>query len=168
KLKVNILNAIEIIVESWDKVTEKTINNCFSHAFFDRKEDSINEVCETSSEINTLSNIIHCVDKNEILPDVPELSLFEYPNIAAIVDELIDTGTVDEASVEDEPAVIVKPTLRDVESAVETLRLFLLTTEESKPEEFMLLRSIALKNKNNRETRRVQKRLLDFNFTKKK
>ncbi|KAF7684248.1 Tigger transposable element-derived protein 6, partial [Cucumispora dikerogammari] len=30
KLKVNILNAIEIIVESWDKVTEKTINNCFS------------------------------------------------------------------------------------------------------------------------------------------
>ncbi|KAF7690723.1 hypothetical protein CDIK_2696 [Cucumispora dikerogammari] len=114
KLKVNILKAIEIIVESWDKDTKKTINNCFSHTFFDRKEDSINEVCKTSSEINTLSNIIHCVDKDEILRDVPELFLFEYPNIADIVDKLIDTDTVDEASVEDEPAVIVKSTLRDV------------------------------------------------------
>ncbi|KAF7685431.1 Tigger transposable element-derived protein 6 [Cucumispora dikerogammari] len=123
RLKVNILNAIEIIVESWDKVIEKIINNCFSHTFFDRKENSINEVCETSSEINTLSNIIHCVDKDKILHDVQELSIFEYLNIAAIEDELIDTDTVDKASVEDESAVIVKPTLRDVEGAVKNTKV---------------------------------------------
>ncbi|KAF7689893.1 hypothetical protein CDIK_2782 [Cucumispora dikerogammari] len=71
---VNMLNAIEIIVESWNKITEITINNCFSHAFFYKKNNSTNEVSETSYEINTPSNITHCVGKNKILLVLSELS----------------------------------------------------------------------------------------------
>jgi hypothetical protein len=38
KPKLNILGAMRFIVESWDKVTPKTIQNCWFHTGFGRRK----------------------------------------------------------------------------------------------------------------------------------
>ena len=135
--KISILHALQLLVASWNDVTESTVVNCFRKAKISAKdqenamEDLDDPFKELEKDLTELRKIdptlvpqdlnaheIVGVDENVITTDNPQTDEEILESIRADKDEEdIDTETVE---IFDEP--INKPTKAEIENALETLQ----------------------------------------------
>lgn len=120
--KINILQAIQFISDSWRDVSSQTIKNCFRKCDFSEESYNIDQQLEPNSEENdnvrVLNNVefeqldsnVQCYDQNEYVDDV-------------IIQSIQDQYNSDEDT-DEEPDPPIR--LQEAKKSLETLRLFFL------------------------------------------
>ncbi|CAB5352778.1 unnamed protein product [Rhizophagus irregularis] len=95
-LKMDVLQAIQYIIKSWNEVTAETIYNCWNHTgilpdieFLDNIEDDDSIFNEISEILETL-NLPNSMDAEEFLNIPEENIVYEIPEDNQIITELVE------------------------------------------------------------------------------
>jgi len=147
-LKMNVLQAIQYIIQSWNEITAYTIENCWNHVKIlsaDDIEDDIYEDDdlmlddELSKAIEAL-NLPNMMQVKEFLTIPEEDIVYEIPDISEFTDMFKNKPTSDPDEVDDS----VETEIIHINEALQnlkTLKLFLLQ-EENASEQIKLVEKI--------------------------
>ncbi|XP_028677229.1 tigger transposable element-derived protein 4-like [Erpetoichthys calabaricus] len=138
--KVNVLQAVTFVADSWRKISSETIQNCFSHSGFrhlilqmdvdmpiesEKNDENVElQQVENYEEFLSIDNELHCYDKNED---------YDASIVARIVAKHM-TASEDQESNDDDPNELVQVTTQDARKCIEILcRYFMQEGNEGSP-----------------------------------
>ncbi|VVC45663.1 Homeobox domain-like,HTH CenpB-type DNA-binding domain [Cinara cedri] len=118
--KINILQAIQFVADSWRKVSSVTIQHCFAHCGFRTLID-----LPIPSFVSIENNVAQCVGNGELFLKIDDgVQCFnENENYDNILDEIAERSLQNEESDENDDVQPVKIT-REAEKCIDQLRLY--------------------------------------------
>lgn len=146
-LKMDVLQAIQYIIKSWEEITPETIRNCWQHtkilpptvnSAYNVRETNIPTLEELSDSIEALK-LSNAMSADEILNNSEEEVVYEVPDddneiIEGLVEIFKKQSEVPE-DIEDDKDDSIEPVVINVDEALKSLnnvRAFLLQEENSK------------------------------------
>ncbi|CAB5366685.1 unnamed protein product [Rhizophagus irregularis] len=142
-LKMDVLQAIQYIIKSWNEVTAETIYNCWNHTgilpdteFLDNIEDDDSIFNEISEILETL-NLPNSMDAEEFLNIPEENIVYEIPEDNQIITELVEMfkkksdENTDDLDEMDDSTEVVPVSIKVALKSLKKLHTFLLQQEDT-------------------------------------
>ncbi|CAB5387168.1 unnamed protein product [Rhizophagus irregularis] len=142
-LKMDVLQAIQYIIKSWNEVTAETIYNCWNHTrilpdteFLDNIEDDDSIFNEISEIFETL-NLPNSMDAEEFLNIPEENIVYEIPEDNQIITELVEMfkkksdENTDDLDEMDDSTEVVPVSIKVALKSLKKLHTFLLQQEDT-------------------------------------
>ena len=182
-IAIHLLDAIEMVSKAWQQVTQKTIKNCFKHAWpslyeFDEEDDlPLNQwlIRQAEEDEDNLplsvwlaKNNFKLENLNPIITDAfvgvdNDLATTNMPSNEEIIAQIGDVEQVDSDKDEEEPSEEIPPTLQDAIKGIKNVKRFL--ESRSNTEDHILSASLELEmylQQNIFMTRQKQMNITDF------
>ncbi|CAB5376754.1 unnamed protein product [Rhizophagus irregularis] len=136
-LKMNVLQAIQYIIQGWNEVTADTIKNCWNHVkilsdAIPRDNDE-NDDSNIDSELNRAIEALHLSDMmqvKEFLTIPEEDVIYEFLNISEFED-MFKSGTTDHPDEVDDISEMEIIHINEALRSLKTVNLFLLQQENA-------------------------------------
>ncbi|CAB5320175.1 unnamed protein product [Rhizophagus irregularis] len=142
-LKMDVLQAIQYIIKSWNEVTAETIYNCWNHTgilpdteFLDNIEDDDSIFNEIFEILETL-NLPNSMDAEEFLNIPKENIVYEIPKDNQIITELVEMfkkksdENTDDLDEMDDSTEVVPVSIKVALKSLKKLHTFLLQQEDT-------------------------------------
>jgi hypothetical protein len=167
KPKLNILGSMRFIVESWDKVTPKTIQNCWFHTGLiirdSAEESGISNVLEESEENLSIQNTISQLNLSDAMSAEEYVNFPEERIIENSLDEcsLIDMTEENECE-EDDSIPETKVSHKDALNSCEILLKYLEQQSDDYSSHVKLLNNLKMKVHKVKDNSLKQALILDY------
>ena len=145
--KMDILEAIQFIIKSWEEITAESICNCWHHTKILPDTNRMDTDDPMLDDLSEMINKLHLSDPmpvNEFLFIPEEDIVYDIPDDSQLIREIAETfKDVDETNVEEMDDSIEIPTVSASSAlkSLENVRLFLLQQEDTS-EQIRLLNNL--------------------------
>lgn len=139
---MDVLQAIEYIIQAWEEITPATIRNCWHHtkilstnaSFFDDVQETDNSVFEELAETLDALRLPNQMGVNEFLTVPDENVVYEVPEEDRLIAELADAFRKEETNNSDDEDDGIEPMIISASMALrnlENIKMFLFQQENT-------------------------------------